>query len=145
MEEIISSMRNQIIFVRSVYSNIQYVNFLCRYASNIVFSNGLLDPWSGGGVLRSKTDKITIIIIPDAAHHLDLRAAHPNDPDSVQIARSIERTEIKKWLSINEFYWLDDQWPLNLWIMNILCFFLFQLFIIKGKVRFKRNVYELNT
>lgn len=82
----------------------QYVNFLCRYASNIVFSNGLLDPWSGGGVLRSETDKITIIIIPDAAHHLDLRAAHPNDPGSVQSARNIERTEIKKWLSINEFY-----------------------------------------
>lgn len=66
-----------------------------------------MDPWSGGGVLRSKTDKITIIIIPDAAHHLDLRAAHPNDPGSVQYARNRERIEIQNWLSKKDFYWLD--------------------------------------
>lgn len=105
MEEIILSRHKQIISERFFhFNNNQCVNVLCSYASNIVFSNGLLDPWSGGGVLRSKTDKITIIIIPDAAHHLDLRAAHPNDPGTVQNARNMERMEIKKWLSSNDFY-----------------------------------------
>lgn len=81
------------------------LKYLCyRYASNIVFSNGLLDPWSGGGVLRSKTDKITIIIIPDAAHHLDLRATHPNDPGSVRQARDMERQAIRRWLPQSDFY-----------------------------------------
>lgn len=79
-------------------------NFHCRYASNIVFSNGLLDPWSGGGVLRTKSNKIKVIIIPDAAHHLDLRAAHPNDPGSVRQARAMEHLAIKSWLSDSDVY-----------------------------------------
>ncbi len=33
--------------------------------SNIVFSNGLLDPWHRGGVLRSSTDSIAALIIPE--------------------------------------------------------------------------------
>lgn len=57
-----------------------------------------MDPWSGGGVLRAPNDKITVIIIPDTAHHLDLRASNPNDPASVIAARAMERQEIHKWL-----------------------------------------------
>lgn len=72
--------------------------FFCRYASNIVFSNGLMDPWSGGGVLRTPNDKISIIIIPDTAHHLDLRGSNPNDPESVKGARQKEILAIQKWL-----------------------------------------------
>lgn len=36
-------------------------------ASNIVWSNGLLDPWSGGGVLRNITGSkdLVAIIIPE--------------------------------------------------------------------------------
>lgn len=57
-----------------------------------------MDPWSGGGVLRTPNDKISIIIIPDTAHHLDLRSSNPNDPQSVITARKMEKDEIKKWL-----------------------------------------------
>lgn len=71
----------------------------CRYASNIVFSNGLMDPWSGGGVLRSQNDDIDVIIVPDTAHHLDLRAANPNDPVTIRETRELEKKAIKKWLS----------------------------------------------
>jgi lysosomal Pro-X carboxypeptidase len=36
-------------------------------ASNIVFSNGLLDPWSGGGVLAnvSQARDLVAVIIPE--------------------------------------------------------------------------------
>lgn len=67
-------------------------------ASNIVFSNGLLDPWSGGGVMRSPNDKVKIIIIPEGAHHLDLRGVNKNDPGSVREARKQELQEIEKWI-----------------------------------------------
>ena len=39
------------------------------------------------------------IIIPEGAHHLDLRAADPNDPPSVVKAREIEKQFITKWVS----------------------------------------------
>ena len=41
--------------------------------TNVVFSNGLFDPWSGGGVLKSLSDSVVSVIIPEGAHHLDVR------------------------------------------------------------------------
>ncbi|XP_067928307.1 lysosomal Pro-X carboxypeptidase-like [Watersipora subatra] len=69
-------------------------------ASNIIFSNGLLDPWHGGGVLRSYDDRnITAIIMPNGAHHLDLRASNHADPDDVRGARLLETKIIYEWLA----------------------------------------------
>jgi len=67
-------------------------------ASNIVFSNGLLDPWSSGGVLKSGEGGVVAIIIPEGAHHLDLRGSNPSDPVSVVQARKQERAYIDKWI-----------------------------------------------
>lgn len=72
---------------------------VARSASNIVFSNGLMDPWSGGGVLRNQNDNIVVIIIPDSAHHMDLRASHPNDPHTIIETRDLERKTILNWIS----------------------------------------------
>lgn len=68
-------------------------------ASNIIFSNGLLDPWSGGGVLRSFNDKVDVIIIPEGAHHIDLRADNKLDPASVKEARKFHSKKFKKWIA----------------------------------------------
>lgn len=73
-------------------------HFFFRGASNIVFSNGLLDPWSGGGVLRNNNDKVKIMIIPEGAHHLDLRSSNNADPASVIDARMFELNSIKYWI-----------------------------------------------
>ncbi|CAG9817007.1 unnamed protein product [Phaedon cochleariae] len=79
-----------------------------KSASDIVFSNGLMDPWSSGGVLSNVSDRISAVIIPDAAHHFDLRGANANDPGSVREARRFHVKRIHKWL--NKFYFenLDD-------------------------------------
>uniref|UniRef100_A0A1Y9HDP7 Lysosomal Pro-X carboxypeptidase n=1 Tax=Anopheles funestus TaxID=62324 RepID=A0A1Y9HDP7_ANOFN len=73
--------------------------FLEGSITNIVFSNGLLDPWSGGGVLRSTNDNVKIVLIPEGAHHIDLRASNPNDPSSVTRARAVHVQNIQKWLT----------------------------------------------
>ncbi|VDM53294.1 unnamed protein product [Angiostrongylus costaricensis] len=56
-------------------------------ASNIVFSNGYLDPWScGGWSLTPKIEgSLVSIILQNGAHHYDLRGAHSNDTDEMII------------------------------------------------------------
>uniref|UniRef100_A0A9L0JVN4 Prolylcarboxypeptidase n=1 Tax=Equus asinus TaxID=9793 RepID=A0A9L0JVN4_EQUAS len=70
--------------------------------TNIIFSNGDLDPWSGGGVTENVTDTLVAITIPEGAHHLDLRANNAFDPTSVLLARSLEVRYMKQW--IKNFY-----------------------------------------
>ncbi|VDK78527.1 unnamed protein product [Litomosoides sigmodontis] len=69
-------------------------------ATNIVFSNGYLDPWSAGGwSLKSEvTGPLISIIIKDGAHHYDLRGKHQLDTNSVKEARRLEKLSIKHWL-----------------------------------------------
>jgi len=49
------------------------------YATNIVFFNGELDPWHGGGVNFNITSGTTAIFTKLAAHHYDLRDPNPDD------------------------------------------------------------------
>ena len=69
-------------------------------ASNIVFSNGLQDPWHPGGVLRNLSASVRAIVIPNGAHHIDLMFTDEADagyPD-IAWARGFERAEMKKWV-----------------------------------------------
>jgi lysosomal Pro-X carboxypeptidase len=70
-----------------------------KAASNIVFSNGLLDPWHGGGVLTDVNPTLVALIIPEGAHHLDLMFSNDNDPPSVTEVRRQERDWIKRWIN----------------------------------------------
>ncbi|XP_068728460.1 dipeptidyl peptidase 2-like [Montipora capricornis] len=73
-------------------------------ASNIIFSNGDLDPWRPGGVLESVSPTLVAILVKGGAHHLDLRASNPLDPPSVTQARISELQWISKFLqSVNSF------------------------------------------
>jgi len=82
---------------RTNMANLIYGGRNIEAASNIVFSNGLLDPWSSGSILKSYGSVVSVII-PEGAHHLDLRASSNNDPKSVISARKTERNYIRKWI-----------------------------------------------
>merc|ERR1711879_461559 len=59
-------------------------------SSNIIWSNGLLDPWHGAGILSSTDPLLPTVILDLGAHHLDLRAPNDQDPQSVTEARQQE-------------------------------------------------------
>ena len=61
-------------------------------------SNGVLDPWSGGGVLESVSDSLVAIVLQKGAHHLDLRASQSNDPPELVQARQIEIDIMTGWI-----------------------------------------------
>lgn len=70
------------------------------WGSNIIFSNGLIDPWHALGVLSSpnEANSVVAIVIPESAHHADLRGPHPYDPPYVVAARKQESAIIAGWL-----------------------------------------------
>jgi len=72
---------------------------LGRVTSRIIFSNGLRDPWHGGGFLKDLSETLPAVVIPTGAHHLDLRGANPEDPQDVTAARLKEKAFIKQWLA----------------------------------------------
>jgi len=67
--------------------------------SNIIFSNGNLDPWIAGGVTEFIGLKLPYYIIQGGAHHLDLRL--PNDVDKgtdVERVRGHEQRDLESWI-----------------------------------------------
>lgn len=69
-----------------------------RTTSNIVFSNGDLDPWHRGGVLNPISKSVQAFMVKDGAHHLDLRGHNPQDPVSVIKVREQEAAMIQQWV-----------------------------------------------
>lgn len=68
-----------------------YGGLRIQYASNIVFSNGNLDPWSPAGVTPtvqsrklSNDESVISLMIDMGGHHLDLFWSNENDPTSVR-------------------------------------------------------------
>ena len=85
--------------------------------SNVVFSNGLLDPWSSAGVFGDDAPlapgpyggplvqnisvelDLMALILPLGAHHLDLMFMDDNDPPDATNARAVEWDALDRWFA----------------------------------------------
>lgn len=69
--------------------------------TNVVFSNGLLDPWHGGGVLEGAgfDASVAVVLIAEGGHHVDLFFEDEADPQSVKEAREVEREHMRRWVA----------------------------------------------
>jgi len=67
--------------------------------SNIIFSNGNLDPWKAGGVTEYIGLKNPYYIIQGGAHHLDLRLPNKlHDPMDVTRVRNHETLDMEQFI-----------------------------------------------
>ncbi|CAL2038004.1 unnamed protein product [Caenorhabditis brenneri] len=88
--------------------NIDAVKTLYGYdlsgSSNLILTQGHLDPWSGGGYTADQTNAargIYVMEIPGSAHHLDLRTPNTCDPNTVTNARFQIVSILKCWVDKN--------------------------------------------
>lgn len=74
--------------------------FVHLTVTNVVFSNGRLDPWSEMGVVDQQQagPGVSVIMMDQAAHHLDLFFEHPLDPPDVLNARKVEMHMVEAWV-----------------------------------------------
>lgn len=71
---------------------------LKRFASNIIFSNGLRDPYSSGGVLESISESVIALVTKEGSHCEDLHLSSKEDPEWLREQRSKEVEIITKWI-----------------------------------------------
>ncbi|XP_030522324.1 lysosomal Pro-X carboxypeptidase-like [Rhodamnia argentea] len=86
-------------WVTTYYGGHDIELILLRFGSNIIFSNGLRDPYSSGGVLKNISDSIIAVYTEKGSHCLDIHAQKQTDPDWLVMQRKTEIEIIKGWLT----------------------------------------------
>ncbi|ESR37653.1 hypothetical protein CICLE_v100282722mg, partial [Citrus x clementina] len=73
---------------------------LQRFTGNIIFSNGLRDPYSAGGVLKNISDSIIALPTVNGSHCLDIvKSSKTSDPDWLVQQRNTEVEIIEGWIA----------------------------------------------
>jgi len=67
-------------------------------ASNIILSNGDLDPYSSGGIHEDINESVIAVSIPGGAHCSDLKGSTIPSWPGVEAAHQIEKEHISKWI-----------------------------------------------
>ncbi|GAB2285427.1 hypothetical protein Dimus_019878 [Dionaea muscipula] len=85
-------------WITSYYGGHDIKSVLHRFGSNIIFSNGLKDPYSIAGVLEDISDSIVAIYTENGSHCMDILLAKEGDPDWLVSQRKQEVDTIHRWL-----------------------------------------------
>lgn len=91
--------RGRFNWIETYYGGKDIKLVLQNFGSNIIFYNGLRDPYSGYSVLESLSDTLLAINAPKGSHCLDLRIPARTDPKWLVTLRNKEAAIIKDWLA----------------------------------------------
>ncbi|CAN6849124.1 unnamed protein product [Brassica oleracea] len=84
----------------TTYFGIQDIKLILRrFGSNIIFSNGLADPYSVGGVLENVSGSVVAIKTLNGTHCQDLSSRRKDDPKWLVMQREKEIKTIESWIS----------------------------------------------
>jgi hypothetical protein len=72
---------------------------LLKYASNIMFTDGQLDPWLYGCVKYTSNPNIVVKIMQGGAHATDLLSATSGDTQDITDTRKLEISMIQAWVN----------------------------------------------
>ncbi|GMY23091.1 lysosomal Pro-X carboxypeptidase-like [Fagus crenata] len=75
---------------------------LKRFGSNIIFTNGLRDPYSSAGVLENISNSIIAVTTKEGSHCLDILPALKDDPKWLTSQRIQQVKIMKRWF--HEYY-----------------------------------------
>merc|ERR1712226_1442393 len=70
---------------------------LHKFGSNIIFSNGLRDPYSSAGILENISDTILAVYTKEGSHCLDIVPARSGDPEWLINQRKKQVKIMKQW------------------------------------------------
>ena len=91
---------------RASWADTQYGGRRLRSLSNVVWSNGALDPWSRLGVTEDSdflevldaSRGLEAVFLENGAHHLDFFWSRDDDAEDVRSARARETELVRRWI-----------------------------------------------
>ncbi|KAG2371461.1 serine protease [Vigna angularis] len=86
-------------WVTTYYGGYDLKLILHRFASNIIFSNGLRDPYSSGGVLENISNSVLAVTTVNGCHCLDIQSRTAKDPEWLVRQRKEEVKIMKGWIT----------------------------------------------
>jgi lysosomal Pro-X carboxypeptidase len=87
-------------WIYDYYGGRNFLNETKDY-SNIIYINGIMDPWYAGCPKKSNNNQV-VILEADSAHHMDLRSPNEKDPESVTQVRQVIQALIEEWTKISK-------------------------------------------
>ncbi|KAH0454252.1 hypothetical protein IEQ34_016176 [Dendrobium chrysotoxum] len=85
-------------WITTEYGGHNIKKVLERFGSNIIFSNGLRDPYSSGGVLQNISNSIVALYTEKGSHCLDILEANVADPEWLISQRNAEVQIMENWI-----------------------------------------------
>ncbi|KAK9280470.1 hypothetical protein L1049_014162 [Liquidambar formosana] len=100
-------------WVTTYYGGNDIKLILNRFASNIIFSNGLRDPYSSGGVLENISDSVVAVHTINGSHCLDVLPPKQSDPKWLVDQRKIEVEIIEGWIANSQTFFLPEEMAMD--------------------------------